>query len=95
MLFDRIPPLTYKEVATGLKKLGFALQPKKSTGHEQWVAENPFRKVTVSKHLAPFSKKLVQFMAKQAGISAKEFCLYCKDKNYPPEDEQEKDDDPE
>ena len=84
MFFNqKIPQLTYKEVITGLKKLGFAKQANKSTAHEQWVADNPFRKVTVDKHIAPFDAYLVKSMAKQAGLNVKEFCQYCKDKNYP------------
>jgi predicted RNA binding protein YcfA (HicA-like mRNA interferase family) len=34
VIFQKIPELSYKEVVTGLKKLGFQLEPKKSTGHE-------------------------------------------------------------
>jgi predicted RNA binding protein YcfA (HicA-like mRNA interferase family) len=83
MFFQKIPELSYREVVTGLKKLGFHLEPKKSTGHEQWETDNPFRKVTVSKHLAPYGKRLVKAMAEQAGLDVKEFCRYCKDKNYP------------
>lgn len=84
MLFNKTPELTYKDVITGLKKLGFYQRPNKSTSHEQWVTDDPFRKVTVDKHESPFSVFLVQSMAKQAGLSTKEFCRYCKDKNYPP-----------
>lgn len=83
MFFQKINELSYKEVVTGLKKLGFQLQPKKSTGHEQWITDNPKRRVTVSKHLAPFDVHLINHMAKQAGLDVKEFCRYCKDKNYP------------
>lgn len=83
MIFQKIPELSYKEIVTGLKKLGFYQLPNKSTGHEQWVKDTPYRKVTVSKHLAPFDKKMVKFMADQAGLPVKEFCRYCKDKNYP------------
>ena len=84
MFFNKIPQLTYKEVITGLKKLGFQKQPNKSTAHQQWVADNPFRKVTVDKHIAPFDVRLVKSMANQAGINVKEFCRYCKDKKYLP-----------
>ena len=88
MFAGKIPPLTYKEVITGLKKLGFKQQKNKATGHEQWVAENPkddtFKKVTVSKHSAPFRKELVKSMAKQAGVSLREFFQLCKEKKYFP-----------
>jgi predicted RNA binding protein YcfA (HicA-like mRNA interferase family) len=84
MLFRKIPSLTYSEVTKGLKKLGFTKRKNKSTAHEQWVSENPFRKVTVDKHISPFSTFLVKSMAKQAGGSAKEFCRLCKDKKYKP-----------
>ena len=46
------------------------------------VCDIPFRKVTVDKHIAPFSEFLVKSMAKQAGVSVKEFCRLCKDKKY-------------
>ena len=81
--FNKIPELTYSEVTTGLKKLGFIKRKNKSTAHEQWVAENPFRKVTVDKHTAPFSRFLVKSMAEQAELSVREFCRYCQDKKYP------------
>lgn len=81
-LFNRLPQLTYTEVVSGLKKLGFSKRKNKSTAHEQWVASDPFRKVTVDKHIAPFTRELVKAMANQAGVSAKEFCRLCKDKNY-------------
>jgi predicted RNA binding protein YcfA (HicA-like mRNA interferase family) len=83
MFFQKVPELTYKEVITGLKKLGFYQRANKSTAHEQWVTDEPFRKVTVDKHLSPFNVILVQSMAKQAGLEVKEFCRFCKDKNYP------------
>lgn len=84
MLFKRLPQLSYDEVVRGLKKLGFTKRKNKSTAHEQWVADNPFRKVTVDKHTAPFSVYLIKSMAKQANISAKEFCFLCKDKKHLP-----------
>jgi len=84
MFFRKIPQLTYNKVVTGLKKLGFTKRANKSIAHEQWVADSPFRKVTVDKHIAPFSTILVHSMAKQAGVSPKEFCQLCKDKKYFP-----------
>ena len=82
MFFKKTPELTYAEVVRGLKKLDFYKRPNKSSAHEQWVCDLPFRKVTVDKHVSPFCKFLVQSMAKQAGVSTKEFCLLCKDKKY-------------
>ncbi len=84
MFFKKLPQLTYQEVVRGLIKLGFSKRPNKSTAHEQWVAEDPFRKVTVDKHIAPFSQILVKSMAKQANVEVKEFCRLCKDKKYAP-----------
>lgn len=86
MFFKKAPEPTYKDVVTGLKKLGFKKEPSKSTAHEQWKVEGPFRlkKATVDKHLAPFNKELVHAMAKQAGVPAREFCRLCKDKKYRP-----------
>jgi predicted RNA binding protein YcfA (HicA-like mRNA interferase family) len=66
-------PLSYKQVVWVLKKLGFEQRPNKATSHEQWVAQNPFRKVTVDKHEQPFGMDLVSSMARQAGVSKKEF----------------------
>lgn len=82
MFFKKIPQLKYDEVTRGLGKLGFTKRKNKSTAHEQWVCEDPFRKVTVDKHLAPFSVQLVKSMAKQAGVGTKEFCRLCKEKKY-------------
>ena len=82
MFFKKVPQLKYKDVVAGLKKLGFTKQKNKSTAHEQWESKNPFRKVTVDKHIAPFLVNLVKAMAKQAGVSTKEFCRLCLDKKY-------------
>ncbi|MDM8547182.1 type II toxin-antitoxin system HicA family toxin [Candidatus Venteria ishoeyi] len=84
MFFRKIPSLTYRDVIKGLKKLGFEKRKNKSTAHEQWVANDPFRKVTVDKHIAPFSEFLIKSMAKQAGVSTNEFCSLCKNKKYKP-----------
>jgi len=67
------PPLTYHQVIQILKNLGFSPRPQKSTSHEQWVKDNPFHKVTVDRHLAPFSQDLITFMARQAGVTKKQF----------------------
>jgi len=37
------------------------------------VTDDPFRKVTVDEPKAPFSHFLIQSMARQAGVSVKEF----------------------
>ena len=82
MFFKKTPELTYSEVVRGLKKLNIYKRPNKSTAHEQWVCDLPFKKVTVDKHVAPFCEFLVKSMAKQAGVSTNEFCRLCKDKKY-------------
>ncbi len=75
----QFPPLTYKDVIRGLKRMGFEPRPQKSTSHEQWVKETPSgrRKVTVDKPKAPFSQILISSMASQAGVSKKEFYSKC------------------
>ncbi|SDY40222.1 type II toxin-antitoxin system HicA family toxin [Nitrosomonas sp. Nm33] len=69
------PPLTCKEVKQILKNLGFELRPRKSTSHEQWAKINGsiLYKVTVDCPKSPFSQDLISSMAKQAGVSKKEF----------------------
>ncbi|MBE0454851.1 MAG: type II toxin-antitoxin system HicA family toxin [Roseovarius sp.] len=71
----RKPPLTCKEVKQILKKLGFEPRPRKGTSHEQWVRNTggAFHKVTVDCPKAPFSPDLISSMAKQAGLSVKQF----------------------
>lgn len=66
-------PLTAAEVRRILKALGFELRPQKSTGHEHWVKNDPFRKVTLSAHNQPFDDFIVSSMARQAGVSVREF----------------------
>ncbi len=67
-------PLTYKEVTQILKNLGFILRNKKGTSHEQWVKEaDKFYKVTVDCPKSPFTQDLISYMARQAGVSKKEF----------------------
>lgn len=66
-------PLTYKQVVAALRQLGFEQRPNKATSHEQWVAQEPFRKVTVDKHEQPFNQDLVSSMARQAGLTKKAF----------------------
>jgi predicted RNA binding protein YcfA (HicA-like mRNA interferase family) len=68
-------PLTCKEVKRILKNLGFELRPRKGTSHEQWVKDdNGCRyKVTVDCPKAPFSPDLITYMARQAGVTKKDF----------------------
>ena len=66
-------PLKAAEVRRILKALGFSPRPVKGTGHEHWVAANPFRKVTLSAHNEPFDDFIVASMARQAGVTVKQF----------------------
>ncbi|MFI8479623.1 type II toxin-antitoxin system HicA family toxin [Pseudomonas sp. NPDC078700] len=72
MGFGRHRPLTYREVTGVLKKLGFTFRNQEGS-HEQWVAEDPFRKVTVDKPKAPFCRDLIMYMCLQAKVSKKTF----------------------
>lgn len=67
------PPLTYADVVKILKALGFSKRDHKGTSHEQWVNQDPFRKVTVDKPKAPFSQTLIASMARQAGVTKSQF----------------------
>jgi predicted RNA binding protein YcfA (HicA-like mRNA interferase family) len=69
------PPLTCKQVKSILTNLNFVPRSQKGTSHEHWVKrENGrFYKVTVDCPKAPFSQDLISSMAKQAGVSKKEF----------------------
>ncbi len=66
-------PLTHKEVIKILQNLGFTQRPQNGTSHIHWVKNDPFRKVTVDPPKSPFDAFLVQSMARQAGVSVKEF----------------------
>lgn len=66
-------PLKAADVRKILKALGFTPRPIKGTGHEHWVADNPFRKVTLSAHNEPFDDFIVSSMARQAGVTVKVF----------------------
>lgn len=76
-------PIEYKEVIVGLKALGFARRPGKSTSHEQWIKDvvrdgRPYRyKVTVDRHHAPFHRELLKSMINQSGVSKSEFYAAC------------------
>ncbi len=65
-------PLTYREVTGVLKKLGFKFRNQEGS-HEQWVADDPYRKVTVDKPKAPFHGDLIKFMCMQAKVTKKHF----------------------
>lgn len=69
------PPLSCKDVKQILTNLGFAPRPTKGTSHEQWVKENKdgFWKVTVDCPKQPFTGDLVMWMARQAGVTKKQF----------------------
>lgn len=76
---SRNPPLEYRDIVRGLKALGFTERQQKATGHSHWVKEEGgrFKKVTVSRHLAPFGHRLIKSMAAQAGVSKKDFHRAC------------------
>lgn len=83
MIFSRISPLTYQEVVRALKRMGFEMKPKTATAHEQWIRVDGRGKllVTVDKHNAPFARDLIRSMAKQAGMSVKEFSKFVSRRN--------------
>lgn len=57
-----------------LKRLGYAEQSQKSTSHTQWRLDGePFRKVTLDQHNAPYHRMLLDSMIKQMGLSKAEF----------------------
>ncbi|HEX9626109.1 MAG TPA: hypothetical protein VGA00_04155 [Acidiferrobacterales bacterium] len=68
-------PLKCDEVKTILRNLGFKSRPQKRTSHEQWVGtlRGTFRKVTVDCPKAPFTPDLIKWMARQAGVTKREF----------------------
>ncbi len=67
-------PLTAKEVRLIAKNLGFKHRNTEG-GHENWVRESPppFRKLTIDAHLQPFADTLVMYMARQAGVTVRDF----------------------
>lgn len=67
-------PLTAKEVRLIAKNLGFKYRNSEG-GHENWVRYDPlpFRKMTIDTHLQPFADSLVMYMARQAGVSVRQF----------------------
>lgn len=59
-----------------MTNLGFQPRPRTGTSHEHWAPKDPgapFRKVTVDEPKAPFGEILVRSMARQAGVSLREF----------------------
>ena len=68
-------PLTCKQVKTILSNLGFEPRPRTGTSHEKWVKTDGGRRyvVTVDCPKAPFSPDLISYMARQAGVTKKEF----------------------
>ena len=71
----RYPPLEYRDIRTILTRLGFIKQPRKATSHEQWInnVEGRLYKVTVSRHRGAYGHELIASMAKQAGVSKRQF----------------------
>ncbi len=70
------PPLSCKEVKTILKNLGFEPHPQNGTSHEHWKKRTPdgqFFKVTVDCPKQLFSHDLIHYMARQAGVTVKQF----------------------
>ena len=73
-------PLTCKQVKQILSSLGFVPRPQKGTSHEQWVKDSDGRryKVTVDCPKEPFLHDLIGSMARQAGVTRKEFYSHLK-----------------
>jgi predicted RNA binding protein YcfA (HicA-like mRNA interferase family) len=69
------PPLTCAQVKAILKALGFEPRPQKGTSHEHWVKRTggQFFKVTVDCPKQPFGHDLIRYMARQAGVTVREF----------------------
>ena len=76
----KFPPLEYRDVVRGLKRMGFEERKQKATSHAQWVkfANGRIFKVTVDRPKAPYGPILILSMASQAGVSKKEFYKQCK-----------------
>ncbi len=68
-------PLTCSQVKDILRTLGFSPRPQKGTSHEQWakVENGRLYKVTVDCPKAPFTQELISSMARQAGVTKKQF----------------------
>lgn len=76
-MFGKFKPLKCREAKRALKNLGFEKENRKTRGsHEQYkkIDENgKMRKVTLDCHKGEVSAKNVKSMAKQAGVSVREF----------------------
>lgn len=75
----RLHPLTCKQVKDGLADLGFEARPRTGTSHEKWVKTTAKGRwiVTVDCPKAPFSNDLIASMARQAGMSTRQFHAHC------------------
>ncbi|WP_305908207.1 type II toxin-antitoxin system HicA family toxin [Methylomarinum sp. Ch1-1] len=72
---SRYHPLTCKEVKKILKKLGFEPRKQDGTSHQHWVKidKGQLYKVTVDCPKSPFGQDLIMYMARQAGVTKKQF----------------------
>lgn len=83
---SRKPPLEVRDVRRGLAALGFVEQPTTATSHTKWVRYGTDKKagkkfvVTVDAPKSPFTHDLVKSMAKQAGLSDRQFREACSKK---------------
>lgn len=82
-------PLTHKEVVSVLRAFDFKKYPQDGTSHIHWKkrttdakGRSGLWKVTVDEPKAPFSHDLVTFMARQAGLSKREFYKVATDKRH-------------
>lgn len=68
-------PVTAAEFKRALRLLGFAPRPRNGGSHEQWVrgSGRAFRRVTVDAHHAPYHRRMLALMLRQAGLSRAEF----------------------
>ena len=68
-------PVTDRELKQVLQHLGFSPRDKKGGSHEQWVRGDgkDFRRVTVDSHHAPYHRKLLAMMLRDAGIGKRDF----------------------
>lgn len=75
----KLAPLTCRQVKAALRAMGFEIRPGNGSSHEKWVKTGGGTRwiVTVDCPKAPFSNDLTKSMAKQAGMSTREFHLYC------------------
>ena len=67
------PPLSCAQVKTILKNLGFSFYAQKGTSHEQWRKDGHPGGVTVDCPKQTFGHDLIRYMAKQAGVTVKQF----------------------